>query len=76
MKMIKFGHGLGDPSSAEIIRLLGKLLGTDKSHKLLRSHVLSRYLFLWLTLNTYTRNTNMMNGVLKSSNIQKQITLC
>lgn len=75
MKMIKFGLGLGDLFSAGIIRLVGKLLGTEKSHKPLRSHVLSRYLFLWLTLDMYTRDTNMMNGVLKSSNIQKQIIL-
>lgn len=57
MKMIKFG--LGDPFSAEIIRLVGKLLGLEKSHKPLRSHVLSRYLLLWLTLHMYTRDTNM-----------------
>lgn len=67
MKTIKFG--LGDPFSVEIIRLVGKLLGTEKSHKPSRSHVISRYLFLCLTRNMYTRDTKVINGVLKSNDI-------
>lgn len=53
MKMIKFGLGLGDPFSAEIIRLVGKLLGTEKSHRPLRSHVLPKQVLISLSHSEY-----------------------
>lgn len=72
--MIKFGFG--DSLSAEIIRLVGKLLGTEKSHKNQRSPVLSRYFFLWLTLNRYSRDPSMLKGALKSRLTHEQIIVC
>lgn len=68
--------GLGDALSAEIIRLVGKPLETEKSHKNQRSPALSRYCFLWLTLNRYTRDPSMLKGALKSQNTKKQIIVC
>lgn len=51
--MIEFGLGLGDPFSAEIIGLVGKLLGTEKSHRPLRSHVLPKQVPIYLSHSEY-----------------------
>lgn len=51
--MIKFGLGLGDPFSAEIIRLVGKLLGTEKSQRPLRSYILPKQVLISLSHSEY-----------------------
>lgn len=53
-----------------------KTAGDRKKPQPLRTRILSKHLFFCLTLNLYTRDTNVMNGVVKTTYVQNQIILC
>lgn len=70
--MLKFGLWLRDTFSAE----LGWQENCQGQKKATSPWCLTPKQVLLLTLNMYTRHANMMNRILKTSNIQKQIILC
>lgn len=53
-----------------------KTAGDRTKPQLLRTRILSKYLFFCLIPNLYTRDTNVMNGVVKTTYVQNQIILC